>query len=1206
MKKPLIPFRCALFCACILFLSGFHLLAAASDNVGDDRFVQISEVVSPYVAYAFQDGVCHIKVEEANGTKAKARLGVYNDTPAILDEKSCREKSLPNNFRIFSFALPEALKRESGLRLGLEVSWMNPDGKIRQRETFFRANGQASGQPLTKDSKDWGVLDLKAYESLLQDRSRKMAFYAEQPFPGKMSVVIDDSDGKRIRNLFGGKDMQKGSCRIEWDGLDEFGRLVKHGTYKWRAVSHIGITPHYLFQFDNGNEKFMFPFGSNHGHFTVLAANGRYVFAGATITEGGWSLIAMSPDGTWRRGYRAIHGTGIRGIAIAADEKTLFVLHDGDDMSQKIDRTLPGWKGDYRITLTRFDIETSAIVEFEKRKQFVEIENYVSGPGGDSKLCKDRVSVSGAAFLDNKLYVSSFNSQALLVVNPETGKVEDRISLKEPGALSAFSGKLYALSGRDVVEVDLKGGQHRAVIGVREIEPAAIAVRDGSIYVSDKASNTVKVFSAAGALQKTIGTPGGKYQGAFIPERMVNPCGLAVSPNNWLWVAEDNKNPKRLLAWDLAGSKVAYQKFGCPPYGSPGSGFDPLNKRIWLGQQLVWDLDFEKREASVKSIMYKEGGHLGGLVPWCRSYKFVHREGRTYLLGAGKSTIISELMPDGSVKDMVLFSTVAQFLYSMNWKCPAEFAEALSKKFSDAGKLGKGAIKPELNSLGVLWTDMNGDGLLQADEFQLGTLNTSFGNFAWGPALNEFNLLIPFRKSDGSAGIVKLAPREWRSGVPQYDLQGACDAAVTPRQSIPEVRSLNADFGIDSGDNLIMNTDPYMTSYAADGRLLWFYPNKWSGVHGSHNAPLPSVGEMQGVLFFLGFAPLSDGNDVFMVNGNHGRFFALTSDGIYLDEMFNDCRVAEQKGKNLVGGEPFGGFFGYSAKDSNYYLQTGNPYRIYKINGLNTITRSSGEINVTSETLMAAERSLAEKAKQQAAQMKTAEIAKLAGAIRINGDAADWKDIPVTAGWEPRLKQKVTVKAAYDDKNLYIIYSVPDSSPWVNRGEDWTALFKTGDSVDLQLATDPKNRAKRNEAAVGDIRLLFAPFHEGNLAVLYSPRLGRDLQAKGNPVVFTSPWRSEKVDDVRQLKGVEVKVSKQQSGYVLEALIPLKELGVDSLEGKILRGDFGVIFGDEEGTVNLSRSYWSNKATGLVNDVPGEIMLQPDFWGELNFSGRGK
>ena len=33
----------------------------------------------------------------------------------------------------------------------------------------------------------------------------------------------------------------------------------------------------------------------------------------------------------------------------------------------------------------------------------------------------------------------------------------------------------------------------------------------------------------------------------------------------------------------------------------------------------------------------------------------------------------------------------------------------------------------------------------------------------------------------------------------------------------------------------------------------------------------------------------------------------------------------------------------------------------------------------------------------------------------------------------------------------------------------------------------------------------------------------------------------------------------------------------------------------------MARTYWANQATGLVNDVPGEIMLAPGLWGEATF-----
>jgi hypothetical protein len=72
-------------------------------------------------------------------------------------------------------------------------------------------------------------------------------------------------------------------------------------------------------------------------------------------------------------------------------------------------------------------------------------------------------------------------------------------------------------------------------------------------------------------------------------------------------------------------------------------------------------------------------------------------------------------------------------------------------------------------------------------------------------------------------------------------------------------------------------------------------------------------------------------------------------------------------------------------------------------------------------------------------------------------------------------------------------------------------------------------------------------------------------------------------------------------GYRLEASVPLADLGLTAPAGKALRADFGVIYGDAAGTVNVLRSYWSNQATMLVNDVPGEIMLRPDLWGTVRF-----
>ncbi len=147
--------------------------------------------------------------------------------------------------------------------------------------------------------------------------------------------------------------------------------------------------------------------------------------------------------------------------------------------------------------------------------------------------------------------------------------------------------------------------------------------------------------------------------------------------------------------------------------------------------------------------------------------------------------------------------------------------------------------------------------------------------------------------------------------------------------------------------------------------------------------------------------------------------------------------------------------------------------------------------------------------------------------------------------------------------------------------------------MDLQLGTDPAADPRRREAAVGDLRLLLSVFEDRPVAVLYrwKVREGRD------PVTFTCPWRSHPVDRVDVLEAAKVKIARRGGGYVVEAAVPLKALGFAPEAGKEYRLDLGVIYSDAKGDNRAVRVYWSNKATGLVSDVPGEIMASPDLWG---------
>jgi hypothetical protein len=59
----------------------------------------------------------------------------------------------------------------------------------------------------------------------------------------------------------------------------------------------------------------------------------------------------------------------------------------------------------------------------------------------------------------------------------------------------------------------------------------------------------------------------------------------------------------------------------------------------------------------------------------------------------------------------------------------------------------------------------------------------------------------------------------------------------------------------------------------------------------------------------------------------------------------------------------------------------------------------------------------------------------------------------------------------------------------------------------------------------------------------------------------------------------------------------LAALGFKPEAGKEYKADIGAVFSDATGANRAARVYWANKATGLVNDVPGEIMGFPNLWG---------
>jgi outer membrane protein assembly factor BamB len=1126
-------------------------------EAGRQRLVKLELGATPATAKRFvsREGGIPLEIEiteHAVSVKTPARqvrLGVFNGEKTVV----------ANAARV---ALPGGGAKKLHIAVAVEH-----DG---QRERFGFNDHRPIHAPFNDAPASWAEFDLASYREAETARQQEIRLSFEQPREGKATVVIENEQGERIRNLVSGRAFSAGRQELVWDGLDEKGKLVAPGSYAWRAVTHEGIRPRYLMNFGNGDEPTAEPWGPNHSTLHAAATNGERVFFAAPVTEGGWALVALNNEGRFLQGYEHQHGYGIQHDAIAADSQYLYCAQDGFAWGGRPDVTKPDWKATWTVTVCRYDIASGKLVEWPGKVRGLPVDTMEVNAQSDLK----QFNLGGLAVLDGRLYVGSRDEKCVFVLDAATGRQLEKIPL--PGVRHLSAGKeLFAATDAGVVRV---GGQ-KLLLKHGDISGLTVAP-NGDILLSDAAAHQVRRFSAEGVELAVIGKPGGKYRGAYEPRRMVNPAGLVVGPDGKLWVTERRWNPKRVLAWDLGRNDVVLEKFGMPHYGGDGSGFDPENPRRWIGLGCFWDVDLERKTARPTHVLSNEEGHLGHYEP--HSYAWFREGGRTFVATRGKIALISEVLPDGSVKDIAATAGTHLFSYAFHWAPPQAYIDAFYARWPEKRaeeKPGqKGGAQPwSKRGMGVLWVDRNGDGEAQQAEFDFCGDQIAWGDGAWGHLQHSLTFFMPVADKT-QVKVAALKPKGMlANGVPDYPTLDEALATATPVGLTPGYKRSGVATVRDRQGRFLFNSDPEMNAYAADGRHLWCYPNQWSDVHGSHDAPLPEPGVMQGTLAFLGIAPLDDHSDVVFLNGNHGRCFLLSTDGIYLDEAFVDVRVSYLKNEYRLGGEIFGGSFGRDTKSGRYLLQIGHgPYRIYELDGLDTLKRQGGPLKVTAAQITAAER-----------QNQRATAAK---------QHAREATLPGTLTWDKSGKFKAQADLRTDATHLHLTWKVQDASPWTNNGRDWTKLFSTGDTVDFQFACDPKADPKRREPVAGDKRLLIAP-HEGKaIAVLYEHR----KPGGGNPIEFTSPWRGTKVDDVHQLAEAKITVKTEAGGYTVTAALPLAELGLTLTPGQKLRADLGVTFGDAGGTDTNLRSHWSNQSTGLVDDIPGEIMLSPALWGELN------
>ena len=965
------------------------------------------------------------------------------------------------------------------------------------------------------------------------------------PEDGYISLNIRGQDGAVVRQLLTCEFMTKGPHEVKWDGLTTLnwrtpGKAVPAGEYTWDAIWHKGIGVALRGWACNGgnapwDSSVSSNWGGDHGQPVACASDATKVYLGWSGAEAGKALLACDLKGGVQ--WKNNRGGMAGAELVAVDNGTVYAQNWGGDL-YRVDSTKGGYTSWAGTDTTDLFIKTL---------------------WGDEKGMPEKADALAAA--KGKLFLGFTKANLVLVLDAQSGKLIKRITVTEPRDLEPAGDQLYVISeGKSVLSLDVATGQTKpAITGLNNASALAVD-KDGRIYVGEREpANQVKVFTPDGKAVSTIGREGGRaLLGKWTPEGMAFINGMTVDAEGKLWVAEADMSPKRMSVWDTKTGQLVREFFGPATYGALGGAINPMDPDLMVGQGCEWRLDPKTGRDTCLGVITRDGMEV--------SRFGTGSNGRLYLAVApgwihGSNAIrIFERVGDANYK--------------------------LRSMFIYEGK--------DKTAKTIFWADQNDDGQRQVNEET--TIDGQVTFSSWYMGLTPDMTIYAGSSQYKVAGFTAC-------GAPQYDLSKPTKMPTA---------------GLGSADGkLVLRIGEYNTNNSwnscydiATGKLVWTYPDNFVGVHGSHNAVPAEVGMIRGSYGPCGVAKLPDpiGN-VWIIATNVGEWHILTERGYYLTRLFQGDAMKIQwpeqamPGASMdncppgMGGEDFGGSATLT-KDGRLCLQAGKTgFWNLQVTGLETVKPIPGSTIAISADDVKQAQAYHEQYLQAAVGTPQLSVKKMTPALTGNLDS-DFKGAQIIS-YKKQDEAAVRSAAAWDDQNLYVAWDVKDNTPWVNGATEASQMYIGGDTVDLQLGTDPGAKKDRNDAVAGDLRLSIGSLKGQPTAVIYR-KVSADKKAK----VFSSGVvKSYPMDYVDVVAGATFKIKPSPGkGYIVEASIPLASLGIKPASGLKLRGDFGVTHGDPAGERTRLRSYWANQHTGIVDDAVFELMMEPKNWGEISFS----
>ena len=982
-------------------------------------------------------------------------------------------------------------------------------------------------------------------EGIAPEKPMPLSFTYEMPEDGQATVQLFRDDGVVMRTLIASAERRAGKNVESWDGLDANGSPLPAGNYAWKGLYHKGIKTKFILSVHNSGQP---PYklddntggwGGDHGTPTNVCAVGDDVVLTWNYCESGWGIIRVdvaTGKKKWGIKHNASH--------IATDGKRLFVAGDqgySDENSVKI-----------------FSAEDGRPLGWGNGKPAL-----AAPPDGDEKTNI----ATGVAYSDGMVYVSWGKRNVIMRYDATSGEPLDAIPASNPRALASNAkGVVVGISGGIGLMRVTKSSKE--LIGDGTVNSRGVAVEaNGTIYVATGGNDqNVAVYDADGKYLRSIGKKGGRPAlGRYDKSGMLEPGGIAVDSKGKLWVAETLDSPKRHSVWDTQSGALAKEYFGGSAYFG-WAYMDPkhpdeiychntmfkvdLDKGTWEPYLTMWRPTKENQPVPITADGY--AGHVRAITA---------KNGKQFAWGQ------ADYCPMLFMRDGDVFKPIAGMLRIAG----GQYGNAPHPVMADKTKFPEGAY---------FWQDYNDDQTIQVDEVTRWPEGRGEGAFNWIDT--ELNAWCDY-------GFILKPVRFEASGKPVYDFS---KREPYTTYSFADKKQMPFDGGNSNGTSLILDESDQSFYTLQPGRYIGF--GRWKrdgtlmwghmGVLTWHNAlslPMVAPGRLWGLTMPLGVAGDFTGAACYF-----GPYHIFTRDGLYVAMVMRDGRSGGL-GPDITAAETIMGQLVKPDGMNRYFLLAGDQDgRVTEILGLENVKRlPGGEYRHTDEMLKKVIDARTDY-ERLVARSRRLDIVRGLPAIQVARGVGKTIDP----------SRSFIARAAHDEKNLYVLYEVTSPNALTNEFADVQQVFKGGNAIDIQLATNASADPKRKTPVAGDVRLVVTRQKEKTVAVLYRPRIA---DFKGHPIVFTSPTGKEPFDAIEVTDKVELKYEPGQGRFKAMVTIPHTVLNWSPKPGEEVRLDLGYIFGNTTGTQAAARAYWCNNSfsSNVTNDLPNESRLEPAEWG---------